>query len=191
MRKALPLFLIAACFLMGCKSKFSPASSNTAGAATSADDPVERKLQELAGSGAKHCGHLKAQSPGDLDAASKCAVDASKAKTPFYVEYELPGMNVAVAGNSQGKLFAVQSQTGGAGLVSGDCPAELRVAPSGRVTCYTPGTFPMGAGVGSHSNLSMPPAMGTGSPHGGAGAAPPGHSSPHQDQKAQPPPKQL
>jgi hypothetical protein len=191
MHKALPLFLIAACFLMGCKSKFSPASSNTAGAATSADDPVERKLQELAGSGAKHCGHLKAQAPGDLDAASTCAVDASKAKTPFYVEYELPGMNVAVAGNSQGKLFAVQSQTGGAGLVSGDCPAELRVAPSGRVTCYAPGTFPMGAGAGSHSNMSMPPAMGTGSPHGGAGAVPPGHPNPHQDQKPQPPPKQL
>ena len=39
-----------------------------------------------------------------------------KPKTPFYVEYQLPGMNVAIAGNSQGKLFAVQSQTGGAGL---------------------------------------------------------------------------
>lgn len=191
MRKALPLFLIAACILTGCKSKSSAASANSAGAATSADDPVQKKLQELAGSGAKNCGLLKSQVAGELDAASKCAVDASKAKTPFYVEYELPGMNVAIAGNAQGKLFAVQSQAGGAGLVSGDCPAELRVAPSGRVTCYAPGTFPMGAGAGSHTNMPMPPAMGTGSPHGGAGAVPPGHPNPHQNQKPQPPAKQL
>lgn len=189
MLKTLSLLLVAACVFTGCKSKPSTASSNS-GAAPSTNDPVQNKLYELAGNGAKNCGHLKAQTPADLDAASRCAVDASKAKAPFYVEYELPGMNVAVAGNSQGKLFAVQSQTGGAGLVSGDCPAELRVAPSGRVTCYAPGTFPMGAGAGSHSNMSMPPAMGIDSPHGAAGAAPPGHPKPRQDQKPQPPPKQ-
>ncbi|HEV2688023.1 MAG TPA: hypothetical protein VGV35_05700, partial [Bryobacteraceae bacterium] len=127
---------------------------------------------------------------GDLDTAGKCAIDASKGKAPFYVEYELPGMNVAVAGNSQGKLFAVQSQTGGAGLTSGDCPAELRLAPSGRVTCYAPGTFPMGAGAGSHSNISTPPAMGTGKPHGESGDLPPGHPKPRSDQKPPPPSKQ-
>ena len=187
MRKALPLFLIAACFLTGCKSKSSSASANGAGAAAYADDPVQKKLQELAGSDAKNCGLLTAQAPAEMDAASKCAVDASKSKSPFYVEYQLPGMNVAIAGNAQGKLFAVQSQAGGAGLVSGDCPAELRVAPSGRVTCYAPGTFPMGAGAGSHTNMPMPPAMGTGSPHAAAGAAPPGHPNPHQNQKSQPP----
>ena len=189
MRKALPLFLIAACIMTGCKSKSSAASGNAVGAATSSDDPVQKKLQELAGSGAKNCGLLKSQVPGEMDAAGKCAVEASKAKTPFYVEYQLPGMNVAVAGNAAGKLYAVQSQAGGAGLVSGDCPAELRVAPSGRVTCYAPGTFPMGAGAGSHTNMSMPPTMGAGSPHAGGGAVPPGHPNPHQDQKAQPPPK--
>jgi hypothetical protein len=189
MPKTLPVLLIAVCVLTGCKSKSSTDSGNAAGAATSTDDPVQKKLQELAGSGAKNCGHLKAQAPADLDSAGKCALDASKAKTPFYVEYELPGMNVAVAGNSQGKLFAVQTQTGGAGLVSSDCPAELRVAPSGRVTCYAPGTFPMGAGAGSHSNMPMPPAMGTGNPHGGADALPPGHPKPRPDQKPQPPPK--
>ena len=72
----------------------------------------------------------------------------------------MPGMNVAVAENAQGQLYSVQSQEGGAGLTSADCPNELRVAPSGRVTCYAPGTFPMGAGAGSHSTMSMPPAMG-------------------------------
>jgi len=190
MRKALPLLLIAACLLTGCKSKSSAASSNAAGAAASADDPVQKKLLELAGSDAKNCGLLKSQGTSEMDAAGKCAVEASKAKTPFYVEYQLPGMNVAVAGNAAGKLYTVQSQAGGAGLVSGDCPAELRVAPSGRVTCYAPGTFPMGAGAGSHTSMPMPPAMGMGSPHGGAGALPPGHPNPNQDQKPQPPPKQ-
>ena len=188
MRKALPLFLIAACFLTSCsKSKSSTDSANAAGAATSGDDPVQKKLQELAGGGAKNCGLFKLQVRAELDSASKCAVDASTAKTPFYVEYEMPGMNVAVAGNAQGKLYSVQSQAGGAGLTTGDCPAELRVAPSGRVTCYAPGTFPMGAGAGSHTNMPMPPMMGTGtgSQHPAAGALPPGHPTPRQDQKPQ------
>jgi len=187
MRKALPLFLIAACFLTGCsKSTSSSASANAAGAASSADDLVQKKLQELAGGGAKNCGVLKSQVPAEMEAVSKCAMDASKAKTPFYVEYELPGMNVAVAGDAQGKLYSVQSQAGGAGLVSGDCPAELRIAPSGRVTCYAPGTFPMSAGAASHTSMPMPPMMGTGSPHGAAGVLPPGHPTPHQDQKPLP-----
>jgi hypothetical protein len=192
MRKALPVFLIAGCILTGCSKSTSSPSANAAGAASSSDDPVQKRLQELAGAGAKSCGLFKLQVRAELDAASRCVLDASKAKAPFYVEYELPGMNVAVAGNAQGKLYSVQSQEGGAGLVSGDCPAELRVAPSGRVTCYAPGTFPMGAGAGSHTNMPMPPMMGTGtgSPHGAAGALPPGHPNVHQDQKAQPPAKQ-
>jgi hypothetical protein len=187
MRKALPLFLIAACMLTGCKSKSSSGAANGAGAVISGDDPVQKKLQELAGSGGKNCGLLKSQVVAEMDAASKCAVDAAKAKAPFYVEYQLPGMNVAIAGNAQGKLFAVQSQTGGAGLSSADCPAELRVAPSGRLTCYAPGTFPMGAGAGSHTNMSMPPVMGT---SGAPAILPPGHPKPQQDQKPQAPPKQ-
>ena len=184
MRTALPLFLIAASMLTGCKSKSSTASANGAGNAATANEPVQKKLRELAGAGAKDCGVLKSQVAAEIDTASKCAVEAAKAKAPFYVEYQLPGMNVAVAGDAAGKLYTVQSQEGGAGLTSGDCPAELRVAPSGRVTCYAPGTFPMGAGVGSHSSMPMPPPMGMGSPHGAAGALPPGH--PKVNPKPQP-----
>jgi hypothetical protein len=177
MHKALPLFLIAAFCLTGCdKSKTSGATTNApAGSAVSSDDPVQKKLQELAGGNAKNCGVLKTQGTPELDAASKCAVDSSKANAPFFVEYQMPGMNVAVVGNAQGKLYSVQSQEGGAGIVSGDCPSALRVAPSGRVTCYAPGTFPMSAGAGSHTNMAptIPPMMGTGgSPHG---AMPAGH----------------
>jgi hypothetical protein len=181
MHKAVPVLLIAACCLTGCsQSKLSAPSASGPGAAVSSDDPVQKKLQELAGATAKSCGLFKSQVRAELDAASQCVMDASKARAPFYVEYELPGMTIALAGNAQGKLYSVQSQAGGAGLVAGDCPAELRVAPSGRVTCYAPGTFPMGAGSGSHSSMPIPPMMGKGtaSPHGATGALPPGHPKP-------------
>lgn len=196
MHKALAVFLIAASFLTGCnKSKTSNAASNaggaaTAGTASAGDDPVQKRSQELAGANAKNCGVLKTQGTPELEAASKCAVDASKANAPFYVEYQMPGMNVAVVGNAQGKLYSVQSQEGGAGLVSGDCPATIRVAPSGRVSCYAPGTFPMSAGAGSHTSMpmSIPSMMGTssGSPHGATGAMPPGHPSVKPQSPAKP-----
>jgi len=183
MYRFLSVVLIAACVLSGCKSSTkTPATANT-------DDPVEKKLIELAGSGAANCGRLKSQAMGELGAASKCAVDSAQQKRPFYVAYDMPGMTVAVAGNSEGKLFTVQSQTGGAGLVSGSCPAELRVAPSGRVTCYAPGTFPMGAGAGSHGTMTMPPAMGA-NPHKGTGNSASEPPNPHQSQEQTPPPKQ-
>jgi hypothetical protein len=189
MRIAIALFAIAACLLNGCdKSKTSTAPATVAGVTSSSNDPVQKKLQELAGSGATDCGLLKSQVPAEMQAVSKCAMDAAKSKTPFYVEYTLPGMNVALAGNARGKLYSVQTQEGSAGVVSVDCPAELRVAPSGRVTCYAPGTFPMGAaGSGSHSNMVVPPFMGTGSAHGSGGVMPAGHPAVQPKPKPQPP----
>jgi hypothetical protein len=184
MHKALPFLLIAACFFSGCKSSNTSASSAKA---SDSNDPVEKKLQELAGSGATSCGHLKSQAADQMDAAGKCATQAAQQKHAFYVIYDLPGMTVAVAGNAEGKLFTAQAQGGGSGLVTGACPSELRVAPSGRVTCYAPGTFPMGAGAGSHS--TMPP-MGGASPHKGS-QLPPGHPNPHSAQDQKPPAKQL
>jgi hypothetical protein len=166
MNKLLFSALIAALFLAGC-NKAKTASAG--GGATVSGDPVQAKLQELAGGVAANCGVLASQADADLTSASKCAMDAATAKRAFYVEYQLPGMNVAVAGNSQGKLYSVQSQAGGAGLTSADCPAELRVAPSGRVTCYAPGTFPMGGD--SHGGM---PDMGM-----KGGALPAGHPDPH------------
>ena len=177
MRIAILLFAIAVFLLNGCdKSKTSSAPATVAGVTSSSNDPVQKKLQELAGSGATDCGLLNSQVPAEMQAVSKCAMDAAKSKTPVYVEYTLPGMNVALAGNAQGKLYSVQTQEGSAGVVSVDCPAELRIAPSGRVTCYAPGTFPMGAtGSGSHPNMVVPPFMGTRSAHGAGGAMPAGH----------------
>ena len=155
---------------------------------------MEDKLKELAGKDATNCGHLQSQATDQMDAAAKCAMQAAQAKRPFYVAYDLPGMTVAIAGNSEGKLFSVGSQganaqTGNAsGLASGDCPTSLRVAPSGRVTCFAPGTFPMGMGAGqsAHGGGAMPPAKGA-NPHQGLGIPPPGHPSAQPPQNTPPP----
>ena len=171
MLKNLLILLIACSFLCGCKKSGTPASSSVL--PVNPNDPVQGKLAEIAGSGATNCGRLQTQGSAEMSSASKCAMDAAQQKHPFYVAYDMPGMSVAVAGNSEGKLFTVQSQTGGVGVVSTPCPAELRVAPSGRITCYAPGTFPMGAGVGSHG-MSRPPATGT-NPHQGS----PPQTNPH------------
>ena len=173
--------LMVAVFLAGCSK--SPSSS---GASVNPDDPVEKKLLELAGSGATSCGHLKSQTPDQLNTASKCAMQAAQQKHPFYVAYDLPGMTVALAGNSDGKLFSMQTQPSApSGLASVPCPSELRIAPSGRVTCYAPGTFPMMGGTDSHSGM---PAMGQ-NPHPGQGVLPPGHPSTNPQPSQTPPPK--
>jgi len=186
MIKTIPVVLITVLSLAGCNKSSSHSAS--------VGDPAEKKLQELAGSGATDCGRLKSQAVDQMDAAAKCAVQAAQQKHAFYVAYELPGMIVAVAGNSDGKLFTVQSQSANgqegntAGLASGACPAELRVAPSGRVTCFAPGTFGMGMDA-AHGGMTMPPAMGK-NPHEGLGIPPPAQANPHQPQGAKPPAKQ-
>ena len=82
----------------------------------------------------------------------------------------MPGMSVGVAGSADGKLFTVQTQ--GGALTSGSCPSALRVASSGRVTCFAPGD--MGSMSGSHTAGSMPTgttnphATGTANPHAAA-----------------------
>jgi hypothetical protein len=88
-------------------------------------------------------------------------MQASQGKHAFYVSYEMPGMGVGVAGNAEGKLFTVQTQGATGALTSGACPSALRVASSGRVTCFAPGD--MGSMSGSHTAGSMPP--GATNPH--------------------------
>ncbi len=175
MPRKLLVVLIACSLLFACKK--SGNSAATSASSTNPNDPVQQKLNEIAGSGASNCGRLQTQGTAEMSAASKCAMDAAQQKHPFYVAYDMPGMTVGVVGNSDGKLFTVQSQTGGVGLASTPCPAELRVAPSGRVTCYAPGTFPMGAGMGSHGGMSAQPATGS-NPHQGSQAP----QNPHQKQ---------
>ena len=112
-------------------------------------------------------------------------MQAAKAKKSFHVVYDMPGLTVGYAGNSQGKMFSVQAEqpenaSAKAEVKTTPCPAELRVAQSGRVTCMA-----LGAGMGTvgganphggmlpstgqnpHGMISMPD-LGTPNPHGTA-----------------------
>jgi hypothetical protein len=120
--------------------------------------PVQQKLEEYSGTGATNCGILDARAAeAQLKSASDCTMQASQGKRAFYVSYEMPGMAVGVAGNAEGKLFTVQTQGATGALTSGACPSALRVASSGRVTCFAPGD--MGSMSGSHTAGSMSPSM--------------------------------
>jgi hypothetical protein len=155
MRKAFMVALIAAC-LTGCTKSSSPPAS-----AAHPDDAVQLKLKDLAGSGATDCGRLGVRAADQqLTGASSCATKAAQDKHPFYVAYDMPGMTTGVAGNSAGKLFAVELQgaSTGAQLSSGPCPAEMRIAKSGRVTCFIPGTMGLTpTAADPHSGISMSP----------------------------------
>jgi len=163
MKRALVIAVMAAAIcLAGCNKAKSSAP------AAKPDDAVQLKLKQLAGSGATDCGRLdvRATDP-QLTGASSCATKAADGKHPFYVAYDMPGMSTGVAGSSDGRLFAVELQGAGTGaqLQSGPCPAELRVAKSGRVTCFIPGTMGLNPSAADpHSGVQVNPGA---SPHGG------------------------
>jgi hypothetical protein len=150
--------------LTACNKASGPGAISGGVPSSSKSDAVEQKLQEYSGASATDCGRLSVGASADQSkTASECAVQASQGKHPFYVAYDMPGMSVGVAGNADGKLFTVQSQNGA--MTAGDCPAQLRVASSGRVTCFAPGDMgSMGAGHG-------------------AGAVSPGEANPHSSPK--------
>jgi len=186
-----PLALLLAAALAGCSSGTTPPSASTTGtpapapapAAAPAQTPstpsasnaeVLKKLQESAGSGATNCGDVQSLSGEALKTASDCAMDAAKSKKAFVVSYNMPGMTVGVAGNGDGKLITVQSEESAAPKVT-PCPAELRVAQSGRVTC-----MPAGAGMGVTPGSGNPHATQGASPHGGMTTPPAGTTNPHK-----------
>ncbi len=169
--------LMVAGFFLTTRKSAAPASSSSMGSsaapsAAHSPDAVQQKLQEYSGTGATNCGRLNVQATADQSkTAGDCALQSSQNKHPFYVAYDMPGMAVGVAGNADGKLFTVQSQGSGpsAALTSGDCPSQLRIASSGRVTCLVPGDMGgMGAG---HTAGAIPPGIanphstGTTNPH--------------------------
>lgn len=162
MKKILLLGLIAGMSLVACNK------SKTSAPAARPDDAVQIKLKQLAGSGATDCGRLDVRAADQqLSGASNCATKAAESKHPFYVAYDMPGMSTGVAGGSDGKLFAVELQGSGTGaqLQSGPCPAELRVAKSGRVTCFIPGTMGLNPSAADpHGGMQVNP--GANSPGG-------------------------
>ena len=158
MIKAALFIVLALCTLTACQKSNTPAASNSSiNPAPKAPDALQQKLTEHSGCGATDCGRLDvhaAETP--LKNASDCAMQAAQQKHAFYVAYDMPGMSVGVAGHSDGKLWSAQSQNGA--VNSGACPSQLRVASSGRVTCFAPGD--MGS-MGGHSTV----APGTPNPH--------------------------
>lgn len=176
MKRFSVVLILALSSLAACSKAAGPVASNASASpapAPKSPDAVQQKLQEYSGASATNCGRLSIQAPADQSkTAADCAMQASQGKHPFYVAYDMPGMAVGVAGDAEGKLFTVQSQgtAAGAALTSGACPSQLRVASSGRVTCFAPGD--MGSMSGSHAGAAMTPgaanphATGSGNPHG-------------------------
>jgi hypothetical protein len=155
MRTVLGVVFFAGAFLTGCQKSSAPSSSSS----VRPDDPVQLKLKELAGPGATDCGRLDVRASNEqLTSANNCTTKAAQEKHPFYIGYDMPGMSTGVAGNAEGKLFAVQLQGAGTGaqLASGPCPAELRIAKSGRATCFIPGTMGLTpTSADPHSGIPM------------------------------------
>ncbi len=166
------VLLVVLCSLMGCNKSAGPSGSNGAtGASAKPADALQQKLVENSGGGGTDCGRLDVHAAeAQLKTASDCAMEAAQAKRAFYVAYDMPGMSVGVAGNAQGDLFSVQAQSAGPApeLSSGACPSALRVASSGRVTCFAPGD--MGSMGGGHTGTTAP---GMTNPHAGSGTQPP------------------
>lgn len=186
--------LLVTALILGCVSLAACKKSSTTSTANHPSDAVQQKLQQLAGAGATDCGRIKSQEAAVVQPASECAIQAAASKHAFYVAYDLPGLTTAVAGNAQGSLFSVQAQALGAGpanLESTPCPAGLRLAQSGRVTCYPPGGMGgMPTGASPHGGIRMPPATGPSTqgamppasganPHGEAAAPSHGQTNPN------------
>jgi len=184
MKNATLIVLLALCCLTACNKASNPVTSSSSSPAAKPADAVQQKLQEYSGTGATDCGRLNTTADETrLKTAGDCALQASQGKHSFYVAYDMPSMTVGVAGSAEGKLFTVQSQGEGpsAAVTSGACPSQLRLASSGRVTCFAPGD--MGSMSGSHAAGTMAPGManphggGTANPHGTGAAKPPSSKS--------------
>jgi len=156
MKASLLTVLMTVGCVCACHKLSPPASPNPSSSRPA--DAVEQKLAQYAGPSATNCGRLDTHATTDQSrAASDCAIEANQGRRPFFVAYDMPGLTVGVAGNSEGKLFTLRSEGSGpsATVSAGDCPSALRVAGSGRVTCYSPGDMgSMGAG-----HTAIPPGM--------------------------------
>ncbi|HTW30726.1 MAG TPA: hypothetical protein VMD76_03550 [Candidatus Sulfotelmatobacter sp.] len=158
--KLLFVSLLVVVSLTACnKSAVSPGgAAKSAPTDDAARNALVADLEKNSGDGARNCGTLAAHPTEDQSkAASDCAMQASQAKQPFYVAYEMPGMMIGVAGNAEGKLYTAHAEQTGSSWAQagGNCPSELRVAASGRVTCFAPGD--MGSMGGGHT--AIPPGM--------------------------------
>ncbi len=81
-------------------------------------DILPKRLIELAGDGAVDCGHVLLH--GSSEKANSCARKAVRNKTPFYISYELQGIDSWVAAglarDSRGNLYELQFDSMGMSL---------------------------------------------------------------------------
>ena len=191
------LIFIALVLLVACNSAPAPtskaaapqpsatsgaaAASAEAPAATTSEGNVSTALQGLAGKDATNCGDIKTLAGEEVGKAGDCAMSSAKNKKAFLVSYEMPGLSVGVAGNVEGKLFMAQSSevAGKATTKSQPCPAELRIAQSGRVTCMPAGSMGVAPGSDNPHAGGMPAVPGSSNPHAGGMPAAPGAANPH------------
>lgn len=112
-------------------------------------DAMDWKNHYLAGRGGVNCGRVKIG--GDPTSATECAVEANAAGKPFWVAYNIQGIDAIVAGGivrtPSGKLLAItyDSCPSGCGfsllgqrvgVESCPQPYHLYVNPKGRVNCF-------------------------------------------------------
>src|ERR1700686_2333553 len=94
------LLVLAACSKSSTQSSTASSAPSSATTSNKTPDAVQLKLQEYGGGSATNCGRLDVHAPeAQSKGAADCALQASKAKHPFYVSYDMPGMVVGVAGN--------------------------------------------------------------------------------------------
>lgn len=161
MSKSAIVLILATCTLTACNKSSSPPPKLILRSV----DALQQKLIDYAGISAKDCGRLDVHAAEtQLKTASDCAISAARNRTPFFLAYDMPGMSVGIAGNNDAKLYSVQSQNGS--ITAGTCPSQLRIASSGRVTCFAPGD--MGAMGSGHVTV----APGTPNPHGNNPSSP-------------------
>jgi len=197
---AVLVLIIGGAVWLAVRASRSSAASSEGAPAIAASDAVEAQVRKLAGKSAHDCGRVAAG--GSVQQASECAMQANSDGKPFFVLYDLPaeaGMTVALARSGDGKMYTVQyvgagwqkDELKGEAQLSDDgriltepCPAEgaLRVASSGRVTCYPPQAF---GGASPHGGGNPHGGMGMGqgaAPHGGI-TTKPGVPNPHGGEK--------
>ena len=119
---------------------------------------MDQHLRELAGPEAVDCGRVRVrESP---DRATQCAFRAFQAQRPFYVRYDIQGIDSAVAGGLAAatvtKVYAVEFDSMGWAsdgfpktsklssdrhLITTPCPKPVKLIKngSGRLTCFPPG----------------------------------------------------
>lgn len=125
---------------------------------------MDQRLSKLCGPHAVNCGHVQVtQNPR---VATRCATRAFKRHKPFYVRYDIQGIDSAVAGgiasNGSGGLYAVtfdgmgmsgdlkqgETMPDGRYILVATCPTPNHIAVNryGRATCFATSSQPQWIG---------------------------------------------